>query len=88
MSDYASDRRLFHVMRIGGWQEDPETGGFRKGTLWVSWGQAEDALRLADEGEEAVAVNPANRVIARVTHQASNDVEPVRAMIVNPEALR
>lgn len=87
-SDYAAARRLFQVMKLGGWLEYPETGGFRKGALWVSWSQAEDALRLADQGERVAGVAPASRVIERVTHQASNDVEPMRAVIVNPEKLR
>jgi hypothetical protein len=66
MSDYEADRRLFHVMKLGGWTHDKDTSGFCKGKLWVSWGQAEDALRLADEGEAAVAVVGQSQTLAKI----------------------
>lgn len=74
--DYDTDRRLFAVMRLSGWIDDPETGGFTKWVdkqrLWVSWAQAEDALRLADEGEKAQGVVPLSESVARVVAKASN----------------
>jgi hypothetical protein len=76
MGDYASDRRLFAVMGSAGWLHDPATGGFTRGADWVSWGQAEDALRLADEGETVVGVAPQSRVVARVAHPVANDSGP------------
>lgn len=76
MGDYASDRRLFAVMRLSGWDEDPETNGFTKWVdrkrLWVSWAQAEDALRLADEGEKVQGVAPLSESVARVVSKAAN----------------
>lgn len=76
MSDYAADRRLFHAMKLAGWSHDPKTGGFvRKQdghTLWVSWGQAESALRLADEGETVRGVAPMSRSVAALLN-AAND---------------
>lgn len=77
MTDYASDRRLFHAMKIAGWHHDPKTGGFVRKvdghTIWVSWGQAEDALRLADDGEVVQAVAPMSRTIAAIINQRAND---------------
>ena len=77
MTDYDSDRRLFAAMRAAGWTHDAETGGFAKktasGNLWVSWGQAEDALRFADEGETVVGVAPQSREVAVIINAASND---------------
>lgn len=74
---YEDDRRLVQAMKQAGWQEDPKTGGFvRKHegrSLWVSWGQAEDALRLADEGETVEAVAPQSRTIAAALHGTAND---------------
>lgn len=70
MSDYAADRRLFHVMRQAAWSHDAGTGGFTKlvdgHQVWVSWGQAMDALRLADDGEPVVGVAPMDRECAEV----------------------
>lgn len=70
MTDYNADRRLFKVMQMGGWSHDLGTGGFTKAVdghrLWVSWGQASDALRLADEGEKVAAAAPMSREAAAV----------------------
>ncbi len=69
-------------MRQAGWSQDSETGGFTKvvrgqgairRTLWVSWRQAEDALRLADDGEKVAAVTPVSRSIEAVVAKASNE---------------
>lgn len=71
---YESERRLFHVMNKAGWHYDPATGGFRKGgDLWVSWGQAEGALRLADEGETAAGAVGQSRTLATIIHAADNE---------------
>ena len=55
-------------MKQAGWAHDLETGGFTKAVdghrLWISWGQAVDALRLADEGEKVVGVAPMSREAA------------------------
>ncbi len=72
-SDYNADRRVFHVMRQAGWSHDLATGGFTKAVdghqLWVSWGQAADALRLADEGEPVEGVVPLDRGAAEAVHR-------------------
>jgi hypothetical protein len=76
MTDYEADRRLFHVMKLAGWAYEPKTGGFvRKQdghTLWVSWGQAESALSLADEGEAAAGVAPMSRTVAAIINRPAN----------------
>lgn len=77
MTDYEADRRLFQVMKLAGWEHDPKTGGFTRKqdghTLWVSWGQAESALVLADDGEKAAAVAPVSRTIAAIINRPAND---------------
>lgn len=94
MSDYAADRRLFAVMGKAGWLPDPETGGFVKGADWVSWGQAMDALRLADTGENVQGVAPQSRTVARVVAPVANESEArvsrvnVRSALVEHRALR
>jgi hypothetical protein len=76
MGDYTDDRRLEAVMRQGGWLYDAATHGFARKKdghrLWVSWGQAEDALRLADEGEKVIGVMPQSERLARIVN--SSDV--------------
>jgi hypothetical protein len=74
MSDYEADRRLYNVMKMAGWRHELSTNGFRNARgLWVSWGQAEDALRLADEGEKAVAAVGQSDTLARIINAAEND---------------
>lgn len=78
MTTYDDDRRMFHAMRLAGWSHDQKTGGFVKrlpagGTLWVSWGQAESALALADEGEAVAAVAPQSRTVAALLNSAANE---------------
>lgn len=77
MTDYDDDRRLFHAMKLAGWAHDQKTGGFKRQidghTLWVSWGQAESALRLADDGEPVQGVAPQSRTVAAILASASND---------------
>lgn len=75
---YEDDRRLFAVMRNAGWTHDGATGGFIKpqqigAALWVSWDQAMDALRLADEGEEAAGMLPQSRTLATIMAKVSNE---------------
>ena len=78
MSDYNADRRLFAVMRQAGWAHDIATGGFTKlidgHSVWTSWGQACDALRLADDGERVVGVAPMSREVAEVITNAERKV--------------
>ncbi len=80
MSDYEADRRLFAVMKRAGWAHDGKTGGFKKRGLWVSWGQAKDALRLADAGETVAGVAGQSETLARIIKQPSND-EPIETAI-------
>jgi len=75
MTDYDADRRLFAAMKEAGWAHDPETQGFRKGLSWVTWGQAMDALRLADKGETVEGVAPQSETLARIV-TASGANEP------------
>lgn len=80
MSDYEAERRLFHAMKLAGWSHDGATGGFTRVVkngamrrkLWVSWGQAGDALRLADDGEKVAAVEPQSERVARIVAKAGN----------------
>lgn len=84
MSEYADDRRMFHAMRVAGWRYEPTNGGFSKQVtngamkrrLWVSWGQAADALRLADVGETVQGVAPVSEHIAGVVAAVENDDVP------------
>jgi hypothetical protein len=39
------------AMMLAGWRYELETDGYRKGRLWVSRHQAEEALAAADKGE-------------------------------------
>lgn len=70
VSDYETDHRLYAVMRRAGWSEDVATGGFVKRIdrerLWVSWLQAMDALRLADESERVAMVEALSESVARI----------------------
>jgi len=76
LTDYEDERRLFHAMQQAGWWHDAKTGGFLRTVdghhLWVSWGQAEDALRLADDGERVEGVAPQSRTVAQVIAGAAN----------------
>jgi hypothetical protein len=64
-------------MRTAGWLHDAKTGGFTKRVrnggvhrrLWVSWGQADDAVRLAEAGEEVVGVVGQSETLARIVNQ-------------------
>lgn len=89
MADYAADRRLFAVMGRAGWLHDPATGGFTKGADWVSWGQAADALRLADAGEAVQGVAPQSRTVAKIAAPAANEMSraSVRSALVEHRAL-
>ena len=67
--DYDSERRLFAIMRRAGWRHEQASGGFSKVVedrglkrrLWVSWGQARDAVRFAEDGEQVVWCRGAER---------------------------
>lgn len=74
MSDYNADQRLFAALRQAGWLHDPETQGFRKRDLWVSWGQAMDALRLAEDGEAAAGAVGQSETLARIITSAENEI--------------
>lgn len=80
VADYNADRRLFAVMKAAGWKAE-KNGGFSKlvrhagsikHRLWVSWRQAEDALRLADAGEKVQGMRPVSEVAQNVVVGAAN----------------
>lgn len=61
------------LMRRAGWRHDIATNGFRKGDLWVSWGQAERALGAAERGEAIEAPTAQSETLARIIESAANE---------------
>ncbi len=75
--EYNDSRRLFHVMKLSGWRHDAKTGGFIKRVdghrLWLSWGQAAEALNAADTGAKWRPEVSESETMAQVIQKASND---------------
>jgi hypothetical protein len=64
--------QFLEAMARAGWVGNQDTGGFCKGTLWVSYDQALAAWEGALAGQ-AVEVEPQSETLARTKLVAAND---------------